>query len=214
MTLTAEVVGYDGHSMVIVPEGAVDKELLSSLTDKIEIRINDGRTITAVQRKMAYATLRDIASWCGHAPEFLKEWFKYEYIVHKGGEYFSLSDCSVAVAREYINILVDFCLKHGVPINEPMTKRTDDISAYLYMCLYYRKCAVCGRDADVHHVTGSKIGMGVDRNAVHNIGRYAIALCRAHHNAAHISEREFMEANHIYGIALDEKLCKKLNLRM
>lgn len=180
---------------------------------KCLVTLNDGRTITAEQRKKAYATIRDISDYSGHAPEFLKEWFKYEYIIKTGGEYFSLSDCSVTVARQYINVLIDFCLHYGVPVYEPMTNRTDDIDAYLYMCLYYRKCAVCGRAADVHHVTGSKIGMGADRDKAHHAGREAIALCRTHHNEAHSREREFFEENHIYGIKLDETLCERLNLR-
>lgn len=213
MTVTAKIIGYDGRNMIVVPDKPVETELLKRQVGKVEIRLNDGRMIKAEQRKRAYATLRDIAAWSGHAPEFLKEWFKYEYILRTGGEYFSLSDCSVTEAREYINTLVEFCLRYGVPVNEPMTERTDDINAYLYMCLFYRKCAVCGRAADVHHVTGSKIGMGADRNTVHNLGRNAIALCRIHHNAAHTAERKFFEDNHIYGIPLDEALCKKLNLR-
>lgn len=119
----------------------------------------------------------------------------------------------MTVARQYINVLIDFCLHYGVPLYEPMTDRTDDIDAYLYMCLYYRKCAVCGRAADVHHVTGSKLGMGADRDKAHQVGREAIALCRTHHNEAHSREKEFFEENHIYGIKLDETLCERLKLR-
>ena len=189
------------------------KILKKQCINKCLVVFNDGRTITAEQRKRAYATIRDIADWCGHFPEFLKEWFKYEYILKTGGKYFSLSDCSVTVAREYINILMDFCLRYGVPLNEPMLERTDDINAYLYSCLYYRKCAVCGKAADVHHVTGSKIGMGADREKTHHLGREAVALCRIHHNAAHTDEKAFFKENHIYGIKLDETLCEILNLR-
>lgn len=213
MIVTAKVIGYDGKNMVVIPDAPIDKELIQKQINRVEIRLNDGRTITAEQRKKAYATIRDISDYSGHAPEFLKEWFKYEYIIKTGGKYFSLSDCSVTVARQYINVLIDFCLHYGVPLYEPMTNRTDDIDAYLYMCLYYRKCAVCGRAADVHHVTGSKIGMGADRDKAHHVGREAIALCRTHHNEAHSREKEFFEKNHIYGIKLDEILCERLNLR-
>lgn len=213
MIVTAKIIGYDGKNMVVIPDASIEKELIQKQINRVEIRLNDGRTITAEQRKKAYATIRDISDYSGHAPEFLKEWFKYEYIIKTGGKYFSLSDCSVTVARQYINVLIDFCLHYGVPLYEPMTNRTDDIDAYLYMCLYYRKCAVCGRAADVHHVTGSKIGMGADRDKAHHVGREAIALCRTHHNEAHSREKEFFEENHIYGIKLDEKLCERLNLR-
>lgn len=213
MIVTAKIIGYDGKNMVVIPDASIDKELIQKQINRVEIRLNDGRTITAEQRKKAYVTIRDISDYSGHAPEFLKEWFKYEYIIKTGGKYFSLSDCSVTVARQYINVLIDFCLHYGVPLYEPMTNRTDDIDAYLYMCLYYRKCAVCGRAADVHHVTGSKIGMGADRDKAHHVGREAIALCRTHHNEAHSREKEFFEENHIYGIKLDEILCERLNLR-
>ena len=143
-------------NQALISVGVNPDILKKQCIEKCLVVFNDGRTITADQRRKAYATLRDIADYSGHEPEYLKEWFKYEYMIKTGGEYFSLSDCSVTVAREYINVLVDFCLRHGVPLYEPMTERTDDIGAYLYMCLYYRKCAVCGRAADVHHVTGSE----------------------------------------------------------
>ena len=141
-------------NQALISVGVNPDILKKQCIEKCLVVFNDGRTITADQRRKAYATLRDIADYSGHEPEYLKEWFKYEYMIKTGGEYFSLSDCSVTVAREYINVLVDFCLRYGVPLYEPMTERTDDIGAYLYMCLYYRKCAVCGRAADVHHVTG------------------------------------------------------------
>lgn len=200
-------------NQALISVGVNPDILKKQCIEKCLVVFNDGRTITAEQRKKAYATIRDISDYSGHAPEFLKEWFKYEYIIKTGGKYFSLSDCSVTVARQYINVLIDFCLHYGVPVYEPMTDRTDDIDAYLYMCLYYRKCAVCGRAADVHHVTGSKIGMGADRDKAHHVGREAIALCRTHHNEAHSREKEFFEENHIYGIKLDETLCERLNLR-
>lgn len=213
MIITAKIAGYDGRRLVVIPECEITDELLHKQIEDVEIRLNDGRIITALQRKKAYATIRDIADYSGHLPEFLKEWFKYEYMIQTGEDYFSLSDCSVTTARNYINILIDFCLHYGVPINEPLVQRTDDINAYLYMCLYYRKCAVCGKPADIHHVTGSKIGMGSDRGEVHHLGREAIALCREHHTKAHTDERAFFEENHIYGIKLDERLCDRLNLK-
>ena len=200
-------------NQALISVGVNPDILKKQCIEKCLVVFNDGRTITADQRRKAYATIRDISDYSGHAPEFLKEWFKYEYIIKTGGKYFSLSDCSVTVARQYINVLIDFCLHYGVPVYEPMTDRTDDIDAYLYMCLYYRKCAVCGRAADVHHVTGSKLGMGADRDKAHHVGREAIALCRTHHNEAHSREKEFFEENHIYGIKLDETLCERLNLR-
>lgn len=199
--------------VVAVKEDISDVIAYQDITN-IEIRLNDGRTINNDQRRKAYATIRDIADYTGHSPEYLKEWFKFDYLSQTGGEYFSLSDCSVTTAREYINHLIEFCIRHSVPIyHESLIHRTDDIDRYLYYCLLYRKCSVCGKAADIHHVTGSKIGMGGNRENTHHLGREAIALCRIHHEEAHRKEQEFFEQNHLYGIPLNKKLCAALGLK-
>lgn len=92
-----------------------------------------------------------------------------------------------------------------------MLNRTDDIYRYLYLCLAHRKCAICNDHADVHHV--DRIGMGRDRERIVHEGLLAVALCRKHHNAAHLGESELFEKYHIHGIALDKYLCQRLSLR-
>ena len=42
---------------------------------KAEIRLDDGRTISADQRAKAYATMKDIALYTGHLPEEVMKWF-------------------------------------------------------------------------------------------------------------------------------------------
>lgn len=177
------------------------------------IIFDDGRLIRADQRKKAYAIIGEIAEWSGHTPpELEKDILKNDFLIYTGGEYFSLSNCSVTTAREFITWLIDFCFYHDISTRDTMLNRTDDISAYLYSCLYYRKCCICNDKAEIHHCTGSKIGMGFNRNKVDNIGRQAIALCRKHHNIAHNDEAAFFEKYHVYGIKLDKTLVKKLNL--
>ena len=110
-----------------------------------EIRIDDGRTITSLQRRKAYATIRDISSWTGYLPEEQKEWLKYLYIERTGNTYFSLSDCSMDTAREFISIILDYALEEGIPLSERGIERTDDIGRYLYSCIKNKRCAVCGR---------------------------------------------------------------------
>ena len=173
---------------------------------------DDGRRIRPDQRKKAYAIIGDISEWNGDPPEVLKGILKNGFLICTGGGYFSLSDCSVSTAREFISWLIDFCFYHNIPTRDTMLKQTDDISAYLYSCLYYRKCCICNAKAEIHHCTGSKVGMGFNRNRIDNVGRKAIALCRKHHNQAHAGEREFFEKYHVYGIKLDKTLVKKLNL--
>lgn len=173
---------------------------------------DDGRRIRPDQRKKVYAILGDIADWCGDPPEVLKELFKMRFLEYSGGEWFSLSDCSVKVAADFITYLINVCFTLGVPTRDTMLNRADDISAYLYSCLYHRKCCICNDKAEIHHCEGSRVGMGFNRNNINNLGRRAIALCRKHHHAAHSGEAEFFEKYHVYGIELDKYLLKKLKL--
>lgn len=180
---------------------------------KARVVFDDGRTIGADQRKKVYAIIGDIAHWCGHTPiELLKDDLKNYFLEYTGGEYFSLSDCTVTTAREFINYLINFCFYHNVPTRDTMLNRTDDIGMYLYACLANRKCCICNDKAEIHHCEGSRVGMGFNRNKIDNTGRSAIALCRRHHHQAHAGEAAFFEKYHIYGIPLDKYLVKRLKL--
>lgn len=166
---------------------------------KGELRIDDGRRITAEQRKMAYATIRDISIHTGHLPEELKEWLKYDYMAQTGQEYFSLADCSVTTGRMFIDHLIEFCFKWDIPLQESGLNRNDDIGRYLWLCLRYRKCCICGKPGEVHHI--DTIGMGRDRKTVDDSENEKICLCRGHHVEAHtIGVESFAEKYHVYGI--------------
>lgn len=179
-----------------------------------ELRIYDGRTITPDQRKKIYATIKDMANYVGDVPEFLKEYLKYDYCTKAGEEYFSLSDCSVTTAREFINYLLEFCIQWDIPLSDQGTERTDDIDKYVYLCLKYRRCAITGaKGADIHHCIGSQVGMGSNRSKIDNRGRKLIALSRAWHTKVHQEgEEEIFAAHHIYGIEVDEDTLKELGL--
>lgn len=170
-----------------------------------EIRIDDGRIITSLQRRKAYATIRDISSWTGYLPEEQKEWLKYLYIERTGNPYFSLSDCSMDTAREFINVILDYALEEGIPLSERGIERTDDIGRYLYSCIKNKRCAVCGRPGEIHHVDA--IGAGRDRKYVDDSGYRKICLCREHHTVAHQrGMKAFEQMYHVYGIVVQEDI--------
>lgn len=198
------------------PEGTIFKVLAPhiSLTDEVlkisengvtqgELRIDDGRTITADQRKKAYATMADIADFLGYVPEELKEIMKYRFIAHTGEKYFSFSDCSVTIARHFINFIIDFALEWEVPLLDNLTNRTDDINAAIYSSLKHKRCVLCGKDGEIHHVDA--IGAGRDRKIFDDSKARKICLCREHHNEAHnIGVETFEEKHHVYGIVFKE----------
>lgn len=208
---TAKIVGYDGEILQLKPLGYIDRELLQKQVDIIEIRLVDGREISAEQRRKIFATVRDIAAWSGHEPEYIRQFTEFDFRLQNGLEPFSLSDCDKSTAREFISYLIEFCFNHGVPTRDTLLNRTDDIGKYLYYCLEHRRCAVCNEKADIHHVTA--VGMGRDREQIIHAGMEAIALCRKHHQEAHIKGQAFFNEYHIYGIKLDKYLCDILNLK-
>lgn len=208
----AEIVGYKENEQgtrlaVIIPEKALGEYLKRFACNgivKAELRLDDGRTITAEQRKKAYATIKDISFHTGYLPEEMKEIMKYNYIIETGEDYFSLSDCSMTTARLYINFLIEFAFKWDISLMDHGLNRTDDIGKYLWQCLKFKKCAICGKDAETHHTDA--IGMGRDRRTVDDSGHEKVGLCRIHHTEAHtIGWDTFSDKHHIYGIIFNEE---------
>ncbi len=206
--VTVEIEGVresrEGTEMIIrIPGHNLADTFLTKRIRDGEFRYDDGRTITNEQRKKAYATIRDMAEWTGYPPEIMKEIMKYEFMIRTGEEYFSLSDCSVDLAREFISILIDFALEHGIQLSELAINRTDDIGRYLYYCIKHKRCAVCGRPGEIHHV--DTIGMGNNRKKVDDSDHRKICLCRIHHKEAYnMGMTAFEEKHKVYGITVKE----------
>ena len=183
-----------------------NKDIGYVITEKhiknVEIRFDDGRHISNEQRKKVYATMRDIADWTGYLPEEQKEYLKWLHMMRTGCNYFSLSDCTMDTAREFINTILEYAIQNGVPLGEAGVNRTDDIGRYLYYCLKHKKCAVCGRDGEIHHV--DTIGMGNDRSKVDDTNYRKICLCREHHIIAHKRGNiAFEQMYKVYGIVFN-----------
>lgn len=184
---------------VTVPNKNIGEMLVKKNIKKAEIRFDDGRHISAEQRKKVYATIRDISEFTGYLPEEQKEWLKYLHIQRTGDDYFSLSTCTMDTAREFINTILEYAIQEGIPLSEEAVNRTDDIGKYLYFCLVHKKCAVCGKGGEIHHVDA--IGMGNDRKTVDDSNYRKICLCRTHHTIAHqMGMLSFEKMYKVYGI--------------
>lgn len=195
---------YSGTTLqVIIPQKQLRDMFLEKRIRSAEMRFDDGRSISAEQRKKAYATIRDIADYTGYLPEEQKEWLKYYHIARTGCGYFSLSDCSMDTAREFINTILEYAIENGVQLSDLGLNRTDDIGKYLYYCIKHRKCCICGRDGEIHHVDA--IGMGNDRRTLDDSGHRKICLCRKHHTIAHQRGMEAFEKMYkVYGIVVKQ----------
>lgn len=189
----------------------------------VHIIFDDGRRISCTQRRKCYALLGEIAEYTdgirtAETVDEQKRLLKMEFMLRRmeatERRMFSLADCDMSTAREFITYLVDFIIANDIPTRVPLIENCDDIQRYIYACLMYRKCAVCGKPADIHHCEGSRIGAGVDRTKVHQLGREVLPLCRVHHTELHaMPESEFIKKYHLQKVKLDEALCKRLKLR-
>lgn len=190
---------------------------------KVEIILWDGRRISPEQRRKCYALLGEIAEYTdgirtAEAVDEQKRLLKMEFMLKRmeatERRMFSLSDCDMSTAREFITYLIDFIIANDIPTRVPLIDNCDDIAAYMYACTMHRKCAVCGKAADIHHCEGSRIGAGVDRTKVHQLGREVLPLCRVHHTELHaMPESEFIAKYHLEKVKLDEALCKRLKFK-
>ena len=210
MITSAKITEYDGQKLVVVPAEHLEREILQKRIRECEIKLWDGRRISPDQRRKIFAIIRDISEWSGHEPEWLRQFMTWDFVCESGGEWFSLSNVDMTTAKEFINFLINFCLYNNIPTRDTLLNQTDDIGRYLYLCIEHRKCAICNKPADIHHV--DRIGMGGNRHKTNHVGLKAIALCREHHNMAHVNENKLFEDYHIYGIKLDEYLVKKAKL--
>lgn len=190
---------------------------------KVEIILWDGRRISPEQRRKCYALLGEIAEYTdgirtAETVDEQKRLLKMEFMLRRmeatERRMFSLSDCDMSTAREFITYLIDFIIANDIPTRARLIDNCDDIAAYMYACTMHRKCAVCGKAADIHHCEGSRIGAGADRTKVHQLGREVLPLCRVHHTELHaMPESEFIAKYHLQKVKLDEQLCKRLRFK-
>lgn len=179
----------------------------------------DSRNLSDKQRRFCYSLINAIAEWSGSSTQDIKEAFKLEFWADKvdtlADKIFSLSNAPMSLVAEFQKFLIVFILENDVPTKFPLIDYVDDIDHYVYMCLIHKKCAICGKKADLHHLEGSVVGMGNDRNDIDHLGKEAISLCRNHHTECHtIGQKSFFEKYHLNGgVKIDKTICKIYNLK-
>lgn len=213
MIIQGYLSGYDGETLTISAPFEDGWLLKKQGVTQCEIRLDDGRSISAEQRKKIYATMRDISLWTGFTPDEVKALMKYSFIAASGAEYFSLSDVDMTTAREFLSFLIEFCVENGIEAADSLLERSPDIARYLYACLLHKRCCICGGSAELHHVDA--VGSGRNRKEIIHKGMLVLPLCRLHHTEIHkLGKGTFFERYHVYGIKLDNGLCQVWKVRV
>lgn len=234
---------YDGENLLIaVPYPNRERELVDKKISECEVIIHDGREISPRQRNKIFALVNDITAFVSGFDkkkaaynetlrqlqlnyvaattdsEAVRRALTYNYCQMMSVDLFSLASktsttIDMTMARDFIDWLVELCVEYAIPCIDTLLNRCEDIGRYLYACCMNRKCAICGRKADIHHV--DHVGSGGDRKTMHHCGKRVQPLCRKHHTeVGMIGQESFDTKYHMESIRLDEKLCKALGLRV
>mgnify|MGYP001283594064 FL=1 len=198
---------------VFVKDTKILDEIMKYKTKAGAIKLDDNRRISAKQQKRIYLTIKDIANHLGYFPKEAEQLLIENFNISYNENLTSIPECSMSLARKFLAYLLEFCLQYTVPLSDYAVNRIDNIESYISLCLLYRRCAVCGDIADIHHALDDKIQMGNNRNKINHVGRKAIPLCRTHHTQLHnMSENDFYKKYSIKPIPLTEEMVKKLGL--
>lgn len=213
MKVTGDILSVNNDVITIRVRADAQTWCIDREARTVEVRIDDGRRITADQRRKIYATIRDISDWMGDMPDAVKIYFKWMFCGDEEHDDFSLSDVDRETASEFLTYLIDFCIQNGVPCSDPLWDRCEDIERYMYACVMTRTCCITGRkNAQIHHV--DRVGRGRNRNEICHIGMRVVPLSPDLHVMIHntAGEDDFYESHHIEPIKLTEKMVKHLNI--
>lgn len=195
-------------------------EFIRKKSKECYIDLIDDRPLSEKQRKMCYALTSAIADFAGESLENTHLDRKFAFTVEKAEEIpelterlFSLASASMSLIVEYQKYLIKFVLDNDIPTKRPLLEYVDDIDHYVYMCVINKKCAICGKKADLHHLDA--VGMGRDRTQINHLGLEAMSLCRAPHAEMHtVGKQAFFEKYHFNkGVEIDKTICKIYGLK-
>lgn len=218
-TVKGRIVGYDERTQELLIRAPYDDWMTMTKRQFRECLVQpiDGRPLSDKQRRMVYALLREISEYTGQGMDSTKEWLKIKFITddleQTADKIFSLSNAPMSLVCAFQRYVIRFILEYDIPCRFSLLEYVDDVQDYVYSCLVNKKCCVCGRHTDLHHL--ERVGMGRNRNEIIHEGMEVLPLCREHHQEAHtMPDEDFFERYHLTGgIIMDKTLCRLYGLK-
>lgn len=178
-------------------------QLANEKQPSVAIEIGDGRKISPDQRRKIWALLGDYADYTGYDPLEMEAWTKAFYMAYTGSDYFSMSNCSMSKASNYLKYVIDFGFEHDLPWQTKHMDSIPDSYPLVMKCLSHRRCVICGKPADIDHEP--PIGSGRNRHHIDNRKFKFMPLCRNHHVIRHQKGIDwFMDFYKVKPVKLDE----------
>ena len=79
MIVTAKIEKLENGKLVLKPDADISRFLAQKRPRRVEVRLDDGRTISADQRRKIFAIIRDISLWSGQEPEELRLYLEWDF---------------------------------------------------------------------------------------------------------------------------------------
>jgi len=203
---------YEQRGIVYVK---TSRPAVDHLSDEVTVVWQDNRSRTAEQNRKAWALMSEIADFQGQEKETTYREqalaFTEKSLEILQGRLFHLSTATVSEARAFITMLIEIIVEYGIPTKEPLYTMCEDIERYIYACLMNKKCCICGKKADLHHV--DQVGMGYNRETKPQLGALVLPLCREHHREYHsIGRTVFEERYHVSPVPIDKRIATKYGI--
>ena len=202
----AKIISLQGNQVTLQLDDELNMDQLQRFANgkqpTAELLIQDERLISPDQRKKIFALIHDVSQFTGYDERDTEMELKYRYYAKTGADSFSMSNCDMSRANDFLTFILDFCFENNVPFR---TKLWDSIPTDYHLavqCLRYRKCVICGKPADVHHFTavGNRSRKLVDHRKL-----WFMALCRSCHSSIHnMGSKQFMLKHHIKPVRLSD----------
>ncbi|WP_347108336.1 putative HNHc nuclease [Staphylococcus ureilyticus] len=197
---------------VEIPEQAIDLLDLNQTVD-VDCSVIDPNSITGKQRRKIFALVNDIEAYTGQPREYMRYMFQdFVQFIYGYEKRVSLATCSRTVAKQVIEIIIEWVFMHNIPLNYKTSDLLKNDKQFLYKATVNRNCIVCGKPhSDLAHYQA--VGRGRNRNKIDHYGNKVLALCRNHHTEQHqIGMDSFNKKYHLTDswVQVDEKLNKML----
>ena len=170
-------------------------------------------TTSDEQRKHYWALIGDISDYTGDPKWQIVLRMKYLYmLVHDKKKEPSMARNAMksSDARLLIQTIIDYALEHDIPLKKDYLSQMEE--KQLFAMTIKRKCWLCGKHADIHHV--DSLGSGRNRQTYQDHDKHTyMALCRGCHQKAHLmGQKSFEEEYHVKGIRLSQDNLKELGV--
>lgn len=217
-TVKGRIVAYDEKSQELLIRAPWDDYFTMTKRGFRECLVQpiDARSLSDKQRKMCYALLREIADYTGQDIHSTKEYMKIRFLAddieETADKIFSLSNASMSLVCAFQRYLIRFILEFDIPCSFSLLEYADDTADFIYSCLINKKCCICGKKADLHHV--DRVGKRKRDEIIHE-GMKVLPLCREHHTETHtMPDSDFFAKYHIAdGIVADKTICRLYRLK-